>query len=308
MSRAFAAPRERTVILTEGERSMSDPTAFGDPQSRFIYWNRNWKAAQGKADWICKFVCDDSHFAKEYPYIYLAGQFNGWYEPYIFTPDQEIWASDKKTVACRAQIALAAASLACTQPPEDYVELLGHVNSQVLAFYLQAPSLAQTFPLLHQICTQNLADAGYVYLISDQQGHYKIGKANNISRRLFQLKTQPPFKLSLLESAWHPRPLLLERKLHNQFRDLRLNGEWFDLDDSTLNDAIQYLQNISKGWAQLSSIYESGKQDIDFLLNEQRRHRPLLSYISVDGRPPQPLDLPKLSETAAQEPVTSDRW
>lgn len=68
-----------------------------------------------------------------------------------------------------------------------------------------------------------------VYLISDGV-HQKIGKTNNVERRIKALQTSNSKRLELI--AVYPDPKYtarLERLLHERYKDSRLVGEWFDI-------------------------------------------------------------------------------
>ena len=69
-----------------------------------------------------------------------------------------------------------------------------------------------------------------IYFISDQNGHIKIGKTTNLGRRFYELQTGNPFALKLIqfyELSEHDISTC-ERMLHNEFKNDRLNGEWFN--------------------------------------------------------------------------------
>lgn len=68
--------------------------------------------------------------------------------------------------------------------------------------------------------------ADYVYLIrAEGAERVKIGLSSNPFRRLTELQPQAPFPITLV--AFRTGGLLLESKLHQQFADARLFGEWF---------------------------------------------------------------------------------
>lgn len=70
----------------------------------------------------------------------------------------------------------------------------------------------------------------YVYVITDPSGYCKIGKANNVYKRLEGLQTGNPKKLSIYYK--HPcksecRANMLEQLTHARLNPLRAVGEWF---------------------------------------------------------------------------------
>lgn len=77
------------------------------------------------------------------------------------------------------------------------------------------------------------AEGTIYYIGSAETGRMKIGyTAGNPVKRLRALQTGSPTKLALF--AMHPGTPELEQKLHRQFADARLHGEWFDASDELL--------------------------------------------------------------------------
>ena len=72
----------------------------------------------------------------------------------------------------------------------------------------------------------------YVYLISDGTGHYKIGESSNPKGRLMDLQSANARRLHLVAQS-DPSPLWhhLEQRIHWEFRDQRVLGEWFKFND-----------------------------------------------------------------------------
>ncbi len=80
---------------------------------------------------------------------------------------------------------------------------------------------------IHSICPGCLPQfkRDYVYLISDDLGRVKIGHSRNPESRLKDLCNAAGRKLRLLSCRLGGQPL--EYELHQRFKSLRLNGEWF---------------------------------------------------------------------------------
>lgn len=77
------------------------------------------------------------------------------------------------------------------------------------------------------------AEGCIYYIGSPESGRLKIGYTKgNPGKRLRALQTGSPSKLYLM--AVHPGTPELERRLHQQFSDARLHGEWFDASDDLL--------------------------------------------------------------------------
>lgn len=74
---------------------------------------------------------------------------------------------------------------------------------------------------------QNPSATDAVYVIGQPRASVvKIGVTSNLRSRLRGIQTGSPVPLSVL--WWHPAGYELETKLHERFRRLRLEGEWFD--------------------------------------------------------------------------------
>ena len=71
----------------------------------------------------------------------------------------------------------------------------------------------------------------YVYFITDGHGHIKIGKADDTGKRIRELQTGNPYKLSFLLTVMLDSitdAFELEQRLHSKFAQYRMEGEWFE--------------------------------------------------------------------------------
>lgn len=75
---------------------------------------------------------------------------------------------------------------------------------------------------------------GYVYVIKSPTGAYKIGRTIDPDNRLKTFSVKLPFEVEYLYVIPTCDPRGLEGELHNKFKDKRINGEWFSLDDDDL--------------------------------------------------------------------------
>src|SRR4030095_701220 len=91
---------------------------------------------------------------------------------------------------------------------EDYNTLCG---------YRQEPEAAKLLSIFDYLWQGNTQKSGYVYCLSDQQGHYKLGKSRQLHKRIKQLGTQPPFRIKLLFAHHVLDADLYERSLHRAF-------------------------------------------------------------------------------------------
>lgn len=79
---------------------------------------------------------------------------------------------------------------------------------------------------------------GTVYIIEAVgTGRYKIGFTQNLTRRMHALRHGSPFPLRIAHAVESDRANLLEAELHARLRDHRVYGEWFELDQKTVEAA-----------------------------------------------------------------------
>ena len=83
----------------------------------------------------------------------------------------------------------------------------------------------------------DITKSGYVYVLQ-MEGHpyYKIGRTVNITRRLGEISPQMPSRAVVVMAhrvvdAWRT-----ESMLHGNYKQKRLNGEWFRLEENDLRE------------------------------------------------------------------------
>lgn len=105
-----------------------------------------------------------------------------------------------------------------------------------------------------------------VYLIQDSSGPIKIGYSGNLTSRLSATMNgnpRPLIVLQKIECDDKVEAKELETKIHYHFKDKRIRGEWFNLDQKDLNIfGTTFFQtfsdpNMPKGWSIRQQI--SGK-------------------------------------------------
>lgn len=85
-----------------------------------------------------------------------------------------------------------------------------------------------------------LTKVGYIYLLSSDNGKYKIGKTTDVERRLNEHLRIHPLKLNVLHVVKVREYSKCERYLLNHFSNKRLQGEWFDL----TKDDISWIRSL----------------------------------------------------------------
>lgn len=69
----------------------------------------------------------------------------------------------------------------------------------------------------------------------------KIGKADNVARRLREIGTSCPFPLSLV-LVLEPGTMKVERYFHRLFRASRAHGEWFYMSE----ELVEFILEVQK--------------------------------------------------------------
>jgi predicted GIY-YIG superfamily endonuclease len=83
--------------------------------------------------------------------------------------------------------------------------------------------------------------SGYVYLIEAENGLVKIGRTEDVERRLSSINSASPICVTLLHSEFVKDAVEMERVLHDRFQSKRMRGEWFRLSESDVDEAIHLL-------------------------------------------------------------------
>lgn len=72
----------------------------------------------------------------------------------------------------------------------------------------------------------------YIYLIGPWNGLHKIGITKHLANRLAALRCKAGRQLEIVDAALVTDGRDTEWALHSHFREQRVHGEWFDLDES----------------------------------------------------------------------------
>jgi hypothetical protein len=74
-------------------------------------------------------------------------------------------------------------------------------------------------------------------MVNDDKELYKIGyTTNSVNKRIRELQTGCPYKITLVETYSSEYANKIETTLHNFFSHKNTYGEWFDLDIQDVNN------------------------------------------------------------------------
>lgn len=77
----------------------------------------------------------------------------------------------------------------------------------------------------------------FIYLIrSNEHGYHKIGVSKTPQKRLDSLQTGNFDTLTLINKYQSKYAYKIEKTLHNLWRYLKINGEWYDLSINEISD------------------------------------------------------------------------
>lgn len=99
-----------------------------------------------------------------------------------------------------------------------------------------------------QIASANSPTQRICYLI-ESGGRYKIGKSapgQSLTNRIRHIDTGSPFPVNLIHAVTHTQANNIEWMLHNEFKDKRVKGEWFQLDQEDVVHAISLMNYLSQ--------------------------------------------------------------
>ena len=84
---------------------------------------------------------------------------------------------------------------------------------------------------------------GQIYIM-ECGGYYKIGVSKNIKQRQKQLNKRP-FKVNIIyKSPINEDYYSMEKELHTQYDDKRINGEWFNLNQNDIETIKTILEDL----------------------------------------------------------------
>lgn len=84
---------------------------------------------------------------------------------------------------------------------------------------------------MHDNITNTRKSHGYVYLVQDADGLYKIGYSANPEARLSSMQSGNPRQLTLISKVLVANRVEAERLLHSKLHHLHVVREWYRFDD-----------------------------------------------------------------------------
>ncbi len=92
-----------------------------------------------------------------------------------------------------------------------------------------------------------------VYLISNSQGHYKIGfTRRNVNDRIRELKTGNSEEIQLISEYSSDWGTKIEAALHRKYKKKKINREWFELNEYEVENFLLDCHKIHEGLEYLS--------------------------------------------------------
>jgi len=140
------------------------------------------------------------------------------------------------------------------------------INRRTIIRWKQMPELRRlVLQRAKELHTENIIDISsgnkkesrsptQVYIIQEEHGLTKIGRTKNFTKRLQQLSTIIPYKLSVIAVLNTELASKIELELHKRFAHRRVTGEWFDLNSDEVKIAVDVLHCLND---QLSWIGET---------------------------------------------------
>ncbi|TCI92705.1 GIY-YIG nuclease family protein [Tenacibaculum sp. M341] len=95
-----------------------------------------------------------------------------------------------------------------------------------------------------------------VYVVNiNKTNKYKIGFTKNLKARLQAFRTAIPFKLTLTYYIETKHYVSLEKLIHNQFKNSRRKGEWFELEQKELTELEATFEFLSASSSDFTFVH-----------------------------------------------------
>lgn len=114
-----------------------------------------------------------------------------------------------------------------------------------------------------------------VYMLRSGKNMYKIGKTQDLNKRLASYHTHMPVTFRVIRQYPATNMAELEEGLHIVFQHKRVKGEWFELQD----DDLLICDNIARNYA-LANMQKQVKKPMDIHFTDQ----PLLQVMKANEK------------------------
>jgi hypothetical protein len=89
-------------------------------------------------------------------------------------------------------------------------------------------------------------EAAFIYLFESTDGLFKVGRSENPNSRILDVRSPRGGKLSIRETYSTNVSVALEAEVHHFFRSHRVEGEWFSLDQDSVQNFGAIVQQCEK--------------------------------------------------------------
>lgn len=114
------------------------------------------------------------------------------------------------------------------------------------------------------------------FIASDQCGTVKIGKSDNITRRMRDIRMMCSDKyvylLGFIECRNFENADWLERRLHTAFRKYSSHGEWFFLNEITMKAIEKIILTVTDEQIE-EEIREASEEFINLVMTDNKRFK-----------------------------------
>jgi len=97
--------------------------------------------------------------------------------------------------------------------------------------------------LIQLASAKKIQNLGFVYIIKSKLG-YKIGYSKEIHKRNKIFNVKLPFQWEFTKVFCLEEYKLFEKFLHNLFKNKKINGEWFDLNENDIVSIERFYKEI----------------------------------------------------------------
>lgn len=128
---------------------------------------------------------------------------------------------------------------------EIKIEVLTYKTYNAWVFYYNN----KTYKLKHinqiEFTQETNYNLNFIYILKSEMG-YKIGRTNNIDNRLSIFNVKLPFNWVLLKIYSVKNSKEIEKFLHNNLQENKINGEWFNLNCNQLKNIENFIYSVNK--------------------------------------------------------------